>query len=560
MTPGGKALYNRHAENRVLHFRDGSAWMDYNARYGSSDPFSSMVGGLHGMARDIAMMRVLGPNPKMGLEYATQVAQKRVAGNDAAERAVGKKAALARTMLSHVDGSVNVTEHEGVARFFANTRQVITAAKLGSAILSAPTDLATMSVAAKTIGMHPGNVLSRAVQLASSNATRETAARMGYVADTLADTGSAAARFMSEQMTSEVTERLTSFTIRASGLSFWTDMNRTAFQMEFAGFLADNAGRAFDDIDAPLRRMFQDRGITAQDWDILRAPEAMFRSPDGASFLSPMHWREHQTALPDAEAEGLAMRLQMAIEEQMEYAVPNLRVEGRARTVGNTQPGTISGEILRSTTMFKGFALSLTMGQYRRFLDLPTGADRAVYAAQLSAGLFMLGALSVQLKELAKGNDPRPMDNAAFAGAAFLQGGGVGIFGDFFAAETNRFGGGFAQTLAGPVVSLASAAANIPISNATRAAQGESTYVGRDVSNFLRYNTPVASSLWYQRVAFDRMVADQLQSFLDPDAERLWKQQARRREKDFGTRSWWDRGAFAPSRAPDLSNALGGTR
>ncbi|SDI56222.1 hypothetical protein [Salipiger marinus] len=560
MTPGGKALYNRHAEHRVLHFLDGDTWMDYNARFGASDPFSSMVGGLHGLARDIAQMRVLGPNPRMGLEFASQVATKRVAGNVSAEKAVRKKAALARTMLAHIDGSVNQTEQEGWARFFASTRSVLTSAKLGAAILSSPTDLATISMAAKVSGLQPRNVLARSAQLAASNATRETAARMGYVADTLADTGSAAARFLSEQMSSELTNRLTSFTIRASGLSFWTDMHRTAFQMEFAGFLADNAGRSFDQIDEPLRKIFEARGITPQDWDNLRAPDAMFRTPDGVTFLTPFHWREHQTALPPMEAEGLALRLQMAIEEQLEYAVPNLRIEGRALTVGDTRPGTIAGELLRSSTMFKGFALSLTMGQYRRWLAMPTGSDRAVYAAQMSAGLIVLGALALQLKELAKGNDPRPMDDAKFWGGAVLQGGGLGIFGDFFAAETNRFGGGLAETIAGPVVSFAGDALNVPLSNATRAAEGESTFVGRDVSNFIRYNTPVLSSLWYQRVAFDRMVADQLQSFLDPEAEDLWRRQMRKRERDYGTRGWWDRGAALPSRAPDLGNALGGQR
>ncbi|MFP4043910.1 MAG: hypothetical protein ACLFTP_05000, partial [Rhodosalinus sp.] len=43
---GGKALYNQRAEPRVLHFRDGDAWMQYNSRFGMSDPFTALVGGL----------------------------------------------------------------------------------------------------------------------------------------------------------------------------------------------------------------------------------------------------------------------------------------------------------------------------------------------------------------------------------------------------------------------------------------------------------------------------------------------------------------------------------
>ena len=40
------------------------------------------------------------------------------------------------------------------------------------------------------------------------------------------------------------------------------------------GAAAIEAFRGLDAIDAPLRRLFDDRGITAADWDLLRAPEA----------------------------------------------------------------------------------------------------------------------------------------------------------------------------------------------------------------------------------------------------------------------------------------------
>lgn len=561
MTVGGKALYNTRAEPRVLHFLDGSNWLDYNRAFGTSDPFSAMIGGLHSMARDVAMMRVLGPNPRMGLEYAAQVAQKRatLSGDARLEARTRSGAALAKTMLAHIDGSVNNTTSEGWARFFGNTRKVLTSIQLGSAALSAVTDFQTIRAASSVAGMNPRNVLARSARLMASSATRETAARMGYVADTLASAGSTAARFTGDVAAGEIAERLTDFTMRASGLSFWTDMNKTAFQMEFAGYMADNAARAFDQVDAPLQRLFQERGITPADWDLLRDPDTLFDA-NGATFLSPIHWLERQSSLPRAEAEGLAMRVQMMVEEQLEYAVPTANIEGRARVLGDTAPGTFAGELLRSTLMYKSFALSLTLNQYRRFMAHPTPMSRAVYAAKMSAGLLVLGGMAVQLKEVAKGNDPRPMDEGKFWMAALFQGGGVGIFGDFFSSETSRVGGGLAETLAGPVAGMASAVIRPVASNADRAVRGDDSLLGRDVANFTRFNTPVASSLWYTRLAFDRLVADQLQDFLDPEAQSLWRRQMRRRERDYGTRSFWPRGATMPERPPDLSNALGASR
>lgn len=558
LQPGGKALYNRRADHRVLHFRDGQTWLDYNREFGVADPFSALMGGLHGMGRDIAMMRTLGPNPRLGIQYAEQVATKRAetAGNSALVDRIARNAKLARTMLSHVDGSANQPFNTAWASFFSGVRSTLTSIQLGSAILSAPTDIATMRVAARTSGLNPNNVTGRHVQLMANSATRETAAQMGYVADTLAEAGGNAARYVGEMWTPELANRLAGFTMRASGLSYWTDMGRIAFQMEFAGALAAQASKPLRELPPPLRRALQNRGIGEADWNRLRG-EAIFQADNGAQFLSPFYWLEHQTALPRIEAEGLAMRLQGIVEEQMEMAVPTVRLEGQARTMGLGEPGSVPGEVVRSLGMYKSFAVSLMIGQYRRFMAVPSPLGRAAYAARLQVGLLVLASLSVQLKEMAKGRDPRPMDDVSFWMAAMFQAGGLGIFGDFFAAETSRTGGGLAETIAGPVAGLAGDAIGLVAENVNAAVQGDPLRLGRDVTSFARYNTPVLSSLWQVRAGYDRIVMDNLQRFLDPEAERQWRQQERRRQRDFGNESWWRRGQLLPERGPNLANAAG---
>ncbi|HPD94067.1 MAG TPA: hypothetical protein PLG62_16515 [Pararhodobacter sp.] len=560
MTAGGKALYNRRADHRVLHFKSGADWRAYNAKFGASDPFSAMMNGLHGLARDVAQMRVLGPNPKAGLEFAIQTATKRAAELKSAqlERAVTKQGARARAMFAHVSGAANVPENIAWSRFFSGTRAYLAATQLGSAALSSVSDMATIAVAAKAMGLRPGNVAGRTISLVASNATRQTAARMGFVAQALADAGGGSARYFGHLLGTGIANRLSGFTLRASGLSFITDMRRIAVQMEFAGHLADQAERAFADMDPATRRIFERRGITAADWDLLRDPAVRFVTDDGADFISPIYWLENQTAIPRAEAEGLAIRLQAAIREELELAIPSASIEGRALLQGSAAPGTIPGELLRSSTSYKSFAMSLMLGQYRRFMAQPTPMSKASYAASIAVPLLMTGMLAIQLKELAKGNDPRPMDEGKFWLAAALQSGGLGIFGDFFAAEQSRAGGGIAETIAGPVVGLAGDVIGPVASNITRAINGQETLLGRDVANATRYNAPVASSLWYVRLAYSRIVADQVQAFLDSEAEATWRRQEKQKARDYGTRTWWDRGAFAPARTPDLANALGG--
>ncbi len=564
LTMGGQALANQRAEHRVLHFRDGSAWLDYNREFGTSDPFSAMIGGLHNLAGDVARMRVLGPNPRAGLNYATQVAQKHAADiGDAklADRSTrAGKTALA--MLAHQDGSANIPHHVGWARFFGGVRSTLTSIQLGSAMISSVTDAATITAAAQTIGLSANNVLSRSVKLMASQATRETAARMGYVAETLADTGAGMARYFGKNFGTGIPERLSYFTLRATGLNFVTDMRKIAFQMEFAGHLAEMSGRDFAQLDKPLKKMLSDRGISPADWDLLRDPAIRFRSPEGADFITPFHWLEHQTTLPRVEAEGLALRLQMAIQEQVELAIPAASLEGKALLQGTAPPGSFMGELARSSTMYKSFSMSMMLGQYHRFAQADSwGMNRGLYAAKLSAMLLMTGALAVQLKELVKGNDPRPMGERKFWIAAAFQGGGLGIFGDFFQSETSRVGGGIGETLAGPVAGLAGDIVGPVASNLTRLAEGQDTLLGRDAANFLRMNTPFLSSAWPVRTAYSRIVADNVQRFLDPEADLIMSRRLKKMARDYGTQPFVAPGGnWSATRMPDLSNAFGGSQ
>lgn len=568
---GGRALANQRAEHRVLHFKSGSAWLDYNREFGTSDPFSAMIGGLHGLARDVAALRVLGPNPRAGLNYAAQVAQKLAAdrGNPTRKNWLGQTVTMAEdvtmagktalAMLAHQDGTANIPHHVGWARFFGGVRSTLTSIQLGSAVVSSVTDAATISAAASTIGMSGRNVMSRSVQLMASQATRETAARMGYVAETLADSGATMARYFGQTFGTGLPERMSAFTLRATGLSFVTDMRKIAFQMEFAGHLADLADKPFAQIDANTRTMLARRGITAADWDMIRDPATRFRAPNGADFMTPYHWLETQTRLPRVEAEGLAMRWQMAIQEQVEMAIPTASLEGKALLQGTAPPGTFLGELARSSTSYKSFSLSLMLNQYRRFAEADSwGMNRWTYAAKLSGMLLVLGGLAIQLKELVKGNDPRPMDNGKFWMAALFQGGGLGIFGDFFNAETSRAGGGLAETLGGPVVGLAGEMIKPVASNLTRAINGESTMLGRDVAGLVRNNTPFATSAWYARTAYSRLVADNIQAFLDPEAELIFRRKVKKMAKDYGTQPFIPiRGTGQDFRLPDLTNIAG---
>lgn len=69
--------------------------------------------------------------------------------------------------------------------------------------------------------------------------------------------------------------------------------------------------------------------------------------------------------------------------------------------------------------------------------------------------------------------------------------------------------------------------------------------VGRESIDFLRRYTP-GGSIWYAQTAYNRLVLDNLQRILDPEAEKQWRRQEKRREKEWGNASYWYPGEPLP--------------
>ncbi len=572
---GAKALFNGRGEHRVLHFKSADDWTAYNDAFGAQNPFEAVISQFHGMSRDIARMRAFGPNPKAGLENAIQVLQKtaqlaprnpkaRKAGvvrkalrtGLHAEELAELKAKKARVMMGILSGELNAPANGAMAALLGNTRNLLTAAQLGGATLSQVTDLASMRLAAKAIGLNPNSPLKNMIGNITKGMDPKTAKDLGFILDSWAQSSATQARFMGDIWTPELTGRISSFVLKANGMTYLTDRARVSVAMAFGSDLADMAGKSFDQLPVNLQTFMRNRQITAQDWDLLRDARVIYTDPTGGKHINPNWFREHST-LPAHEAEDLAVRFGALIEDHLEMSIPTFSLRGRASVIGESKAGSLGGEMLRSFGMYKGYALSQMFNQIRRVQELDGGVGtKAAYIASAFVQLTALGALAVQLKEVAKGRDPRPMDELKFWQAAALQGGGVGIFGDFFSASTSRAGGGFAETLAGPVGGLVGDIARAAGSNVARVSEGKSPLIGRDVANLGRRYNPLAT-LWPTRVALDRMIWDQLQQLIDPEAEELWHQAERKMKREYGTSSWWRRGDPVPARAPDISNILG---
>jgi len=556
----GTALYNQRADHRFFKFRTADDWMAYNERFGSgNDPFRVMMGHLDGMAHDIAMMEVLGPNPNFAFQHLLD-AGRSMAARSADPQALPKarrSTKAAEDLYDRFTGVTNAPVNEKWARRFASVRNYMTSAHLGSAIISQMTDLNHARLAASFMGMSQLGSFRQVGRLVRSKRLRDEAAEAGLIFENAVDIGNAAARYELEQVHSEVSARMGDFTIRASGMGFVTETQRQAFGLHMMNTAAkDWHGRAFGQLDERTQRGLSAYGISARDWEAIRQAPVHEQS-DGLRVLRPQD-------IEEAAGQTIADRYMEMIVNQIEFAVPSTDIYGRSMVLGASQPGTIVGEAARFGLQFKAFPITLMVTQFGRIMDTAMQGrrmDALTYAAGLFVGNTVLGAMAVQLKDLSRGRDPREMDSAQFWMAAMAQGGGAGIFGDFLFADQNRFGGGIASTLAGPGVGFANDAIRSTVGNVQLAAQGEDTRFGDDMVGMLRRYTP-GGSLWYARMAYEREVLDMIQSVIDPDAHRSFRRRARSAD-DFGTEYFFEPGASVIRdqgriRAPEFGNVAGG--
>lgn len=559
----GVATYRKHNDSRVLAFKSAEDWVAYNREFGTGDAFKSIMGHLHRMAKDIVLMREFGPNPGLGIEYKSQLwdaKAKKLQNTDLAEKASANAKRAIRMFRMQSGGKLPESAmQDWIATFMSSTRHILSSAFLDRAVIASMSDMNTMRLAAQTIGMNPSNVISRQVGLLKS-LSRDELLRAQWVADTMADAGTALARFQQDIAPSEIAERLSSASMRVQGLSQWTDRARATFYQEMSGYVASEAGKPFDQLFPGLRNLLEKHGVTAQDWADFTAADAMFRTDNGATFAMPVYWRE-ATNLDPKRADEIFFKIQGAFEEQLEIAVPTGSLFARSfvdPAAHDLPPGTLLYELAKSGTMFKSFPMTFTVNQHRQIMARGgyLSASGATYGFNLAAGAMAMGAISLQVGDLLLGRDPQDMTSPMFWVRSAMKGGSFGVLGDIATTGQASWGGGFSSYVAGPVPQAATDLWKLTFANAAEFAMGEDTNFAEELARFGKRYTPMGQTVAIGP-ALDRLLWDQLQLLLDPDSIDSLNDASDRRAKAYGSGDAWAPGNALPSRLPNLANAIG---
>lgn len=548
------ATANQHSKSRVLHYKDSDSWLAYNDEFGKSDMFGTLISHFDTIAKDVALIEILGPNPDAMVRWMADTVRKDFRTRGKAMPNVRLK--TFEDSYSVLTGKINQGETGWVSNSFTGVRNLLTSAQLGGAFLSATSDVGFQRLAARFNGIPYTGVMKK--QLALMNPTnaedRVLATQLGLIAEDASSIALAAARYNGEIIGPEVTARVADTVLRASLLSPWTQSGRWAFGMEFLGHLARNSAKDFGALDQPIQDAMTRYGMSAADWNVMRAAPQFTKK--GANFIAPQSVAQVDT--------DIATKLLQMVQTETEFAVPSAETLTRAVLTQGTNSNTIVGQIMRSIAMYKSFPVTVMFTHLARGINQGrTGyvaSAAGLYLARLTIGMTMFGAMAYQAKTMFAGKDPINMDPTSDEGrrfwmAAMLQGGGLGIMGDFLFSDVNRFGGGLPATILGPVAGLADDLRKFTIGNIQELALGEDTNAGREFVNLMKRYTS-GGTIWYSRLAYERLILDQLQTIMDPKARRSFKAKERWARRDYDQRFWWRPGRTAPSRPPDLSTAV----
>lgn len=547
--PGSMA--NRGSESRIIHFASFDDWNAYRKDFGAAgDIYDVMMGSLHALARDTAIIEEMGPNPAATIRFQKEWIEKAVSsdagpnGKRNREKLTGITARMQAT-FDELTGANKVPADERIALAFSALRAQQVAAKLGSAMLSAVNDFGTLLWTAGYNDIPINKVMGSYVKLWASGEDRALAVRLGLVTDDWIGMSSSAARYTGEELTGEVSKRLAEIVIRGQGLARHTRNAQWAFGMQFLSHLTHMADRPFTQLDPGVQRVMRNNGLGEAEWDAYRSTPR--RQERGADWIMPT----------DAGKAGDRV-LEMVLRET-DYAIIMPDIRTRVQMNSFMQPGTLRGEIFRSTVLFKSFPMAMWNLHGRRMLSQPGAWSKARYA--IGFGLYMttLGALAAQLKLVASGKDPQPMNTPQFLGKAIVQSGGLGLFGDLLYNSENSYGGGILATLAGPLLGQTLPGfADATGGNLLRAMDGddktESEFV-KDTALAIEREIP-GRNLWYSRLAWERLVSDNVRELVDPKADEAFARQVKRAEKE-GTAYYAPPGEGLDWRMPSLENTLG---
>lgn len=272
---GTGARANRGSEGRVLHFRDGDAYLAYNAEFGAGGMYDAMLAHVGGLSKDIALVERMGPNPSVQFRLQNDLAVKADGG---AKRVFGNYPQAYWDILS---GNAGTPQSARLAEIGMHVRNIQTFAKLGGAVISSITDVGTILTTAGFNKLPYWDLLTNTLRAGTDDA-KAFANAHGMIADSMLNDLN---RWQGEHIANNWSGRLANSVMKLSFMNAWTDTMRRGFSMTMQAGLGRMARVKWDDLAEFDRWRLSTRGVTADDWAVVNT--ARLDNWRGQDMLTP---------------------------------------------------------------------------------------------------------------------------------------------------------------------------------------------------------------------------------------------------------------------------------
>lgn len=552
---GTSKVTNKHSESRVLHFKDADAWMEYQSKYGGAQFVDLIEAHIATMARDIALVESLGSNPRMAMKVLMDAAKKKDWEKGLLKSDTDTSLKRSQIMFDELVGG-NTPQSQVLANLGLAYRSMNVASMLGGTTITSFTDQAMIARTASMHGISYWKTFGELVtQLNPKNrADRDLARSLGLATEEMlgsinrwADDGLTSVHGKSEKY-ARVSNSIAAQVMRISGLNALTAASKTGFSKILMSKYGEmTRTKAWKDLDAHDKEIMEGTGINERAWEVMRLADPVV-DRKGNQLMSA----RSIYAIPDSKLtsfgdpkkvrDEVATQFQTHILDEQGMAVIEAGLRERTWLLGNTKRGSVVGEFWRSITQFKSFPTSFLMRHGSRTFAQDGVKGKAAYGMSIFFMTTILGALVVQLKELANGNDPQtmwdsddPQKAMKFFGRSVVQGGGLSVLGDIVVAGTDPTGRGIGDFMTGPIGKDVESLAGATVGNAMQWYKGKDTNAANEAFKLVKGKVP-AQNLWYTKAAVNKMFFDEIQDSIAPGyREKL----LRKAEREQGRTQWW---------------------
>lgn len=535
-------LAKKASAERVLHFKNADSWFQYNQQFGTRFLSDAVVGGLMKSADSTGLMMKFGTNPEYNLKAMVDAVSAKASQLDPKRRAeIGSKSKRIEMLYDGVSGKMNSPINAVKARRHSNVRAWLRITSLGGAVISSITDPFLRASELKYQGK---SFLSETAQgfadLLKGRSEPEKRAILHELEEySEALIGSVAQRADPDDPVGSTLSKMERWFFKFNMQTVWSDRTRAGVAMAMSRNFAEAHAKNWADIGPDLQRVFSLYGIGEGEWAKIR--KAQLAEYEGRNYLT--------AEAIDAVDQKLGMKWRSMVADRVDIAYLNPDSKTRAIMLQGLKPGSIPGDAIRYFMQFKTFPAAMiqkvfarelfgygaeSLGQSaRRLADIRSREFQGMATLMLS--MTAAGYIAMTAKDLLKGRNPRSLEDKRTWIAASLQGGALGIYGDFLFGETARNGAGFYESMAGPFVGKTSEAFNFAKETFGKGVEGELKSDAAAKALRLAVNTTPFNNVFWIRPAFDYAIMYRVQEALSPGYTRRMEG---RIKKEHGQTFW----------------------